>query len=288
MMTGIAAVNPNDQAVLAEREGALRAWLASAGSVLIGFSGGVDSTFLSCVAVEVLGADQVLCVVGRSASYPQAQWDTARAVAAQFNLPLLETDTHEMQDAEYAANPTNRCYFCKRELWSVLVPIARARGLSAVLDGTNADDLGDYRPGAVAAKELGVHSPLADVGLTKQQIRSLSASRGIPTWSQPSSPCLSSRIPYHTQVTSARLQRIERAEAAVRALGVVGDMRVRFHGPLARVEIGADELEQFFTPERAAQLQRAVIAAGFERVALDLAGFRSGSLNVLAGVRADG
>jgi uncharacterized protein len=273
-----------EEALRREREQALRAWLVDAGSVLIGFSGGVDSAFLSCAAVEVLGVDRVLCVIGRSASYPESQWEMARAVAAQFNLPVHEVATHEMEDAAYAANPTNRCYFCKRELWRELVPIARERGYDTVVDGTNADDLHEHRPGAQAAKEAGVLSPLAIVGLTKEQIRALSAARGIPTLSQPSSPCLSSRIPYHTQVTSARLQRIERAEAAVRALGVAGDMRVRYHGALARVELAAGEIDQFLQPERSAELRRAVLGAGFERVALDLVGFRSGSLNVLAGV----
>lgn len=277
-------LDTHETATLRERERALKTWLVDARSVLIGFSGGVDSTFLSCVAVEVLGSSRVLCVVGRSASYPASQWEMARNVAAQFSLPLVEVDTDEMNDASYAANPTNRCYFCKRELWSRLVPIAGERRLEKVCDGTNADDLSDYRPGATAANEAGVLSPLGIVGLTKQQIRVLSAERGLPTWSQPSSPCLSSRIPYHTQVTSARLQRIERAEAAVRGLGVRGDMRVRFHGTLARVELNANEIDRFLEPTLASQLRDAVLSAGFQRVAIDLASFRSGSLNVLAGV----
>jgi hypothetical protein len=181
----------------------------------------------------------------------------------------------------------NRCYFCKSELWDRLVPLAQERGLAVVVDGTNADDTRDHRPGAAAARERAVASPLAEVGLTKAQIRWLSQRRGIPTWSQPSSPCLSSRVPYGTAVTPARLARVERAEAALRALGVAGDLRVRFHDDLARIEIAAASLQEWLVPARAAAMVDAVRPAGFARVAIDLRGFRSGSLNVLGGVTSD-
>ena len=252
--------------------------------MLIGFSGGVDSAYLAAVAVESLGAEHTLAVIGRSASYPEAQWAMARQVADRFAIPVREVSTDEVNDPRYAANPVNRCYFCKSELWDTLVPIAIERKIAVVVDGTNADDLSDYRPGAAAAREHAVLSPLAAVGLTKADIRLLSRARGIATWSQPSSPCLSSRVPYGTAVTPARLRQIEIAEGALRALGVGGDLRVRYHDELARVELGAEELQRWLAPHRSRQLAAAVRSAGFARVAIDLRGFRSGSLNILGGV----
>jgi uncharacterized protein len=272
---------------LRDKETRLIEWLRARRSVLVGFSGGVDSAYLACVAVAVLGRNSVLAVIGKSASYPEAQWRTARDVATQFGVPVLEVDTDELADPNYAANPTNRCYFCKSELWSRLVPVARARGFACVIDGTNADDTTDYRPGARAAIEAGVESPLAQLGFTKNDIRALSRARGIPTWRQPSAPCLSSRIPYGTAVTPARLRRVEAAEAALRSLGITGDLRVRFHDDLARVELAPTELSRWLEPKAAARLRAVVLSAGFRRVALDARGFRSGSLNVLGGVATD-
>ncbi|MFI5230675.1 MAG: ATP-dependent sacrificial sulfur transferase LarE, partial [Gemmatimonadales bacterium] len=225
----------------AERERALVAWLAERRAVAVGYSGGVDSTYLAAVALDTLGADNVLAIIGVSASYPESQWTAARDVASSLGLPVLEIATDELNDPRYAANPVNRCYFCKTELWSRLVPVARARGIGVVVDGSNADDRHDYRPGAQAARELGVASPLALMSLTKADIRERSSARGLSTWRQPSSPCLSSRIPYGTPVTVARLERVERAEAALRALGIEGDLRVRHHGDLARVELSLVE-----------------------------------------------
>ena len=280
---------PNQHAEdpLREKERTLVQWLRARGSALIGFSGGVDSAYLACVAVEALGSANVLAVIGKSASYPEAQWAAARDVARRFAVPVLEVDTGELADPRYAANPTNRCYFCKSELWSRLAPLARDRGLACVVDGANADDLSDYRPGARAASEWGVLSPLAELAFTKAEIRELSRRRGLPTWRQPSAPCLSSRIPYGTAVTPARLRRVEAAEAALRSLGIEGDLRVRYHGELARVELPAGDVARWLAPDAAERLRAAVAGAGFARVALDLRGFRSGSLNVLGGVVSD-
>lgn len=270
----------------AEREASLEAWLRAQGRVAIGYSGGVDSAYLAVVARDVLGADNVLAIIGRSASYPAAQWEAARNVAAAFDVPVLELDTDELNDPRYAANPSNRCYFCKTELWSKLVPIAHSRGFDAVADGTNADDLTDYRPGAQAAKEHGVVSPLAELRFTKADIRECSRARGIPTWAQPSSPCLSSRLPYGTSVTSERLSQVEEAERSLRAMGITDDLRVRYHDELARIELTQSALLTWMEPARFAQIKSAMLDAGFVRVAIDIRGFRSGSLNVLHGVGA--
>jgi uncharacterized protein len=270
------------------KESALLDWLAARGSVLVGYSGGVDSAYLAACAVEALGASRVLAVIGRSASLPEAQWTAARQTAERIGVPVEEIDTDELADPRYASNPSNRCYFCKTELWSRLAPVARERGLAVVVDGTNASDLGGHRPGAAAAREHGVASPLAEVGLTKNEIRALSRARGLPTWAQPSAPCLASRIPSGTAVTPQRLRAVEGAEAAIRALGVTGDLRVRHHGPLARIELPPDEVDAWLAPETLGALTRAVRTAGFTRVAVDASGFRSGALNVLAGIRAGG
>ncbi len=277
------APSPTTSDVSLERERELAAWLRAHGPVLLGFSGGVDSAYLASVAAEALGPGGVLAVIGRSASYPEAQWRTAREVAALCGVPVAEVATHELDDPDYAANPSDRCFFCKRELWSRLAPMADARGMR-LIDGTNADDRADWRPGARAAGDHGVLSPLAELGFTKAEIRQLSRRRGLPTADQPSAPCLASRLPYGTPVTSARLSQVERAESALRALGVAGDLRVRHHGRVARVEMAPEQLQAWASAGRLEELREAVAAAGFARVVVDLRGFRSGSLNVLGGV----
>ena len=254
----------------------LQAILRSFGSVCIGYSGGVDSVFLATIAVETLGPSNVLAVTGRSASYPAVQRDIAIDCSRDFGIPHLEIETDELSDPNYAANPTNRCYFCKSELWTQLRRVADERGLRVVLDGSNADDAHDYRPGMQAAKEREVRSPLLEAGLTKDDIRALSHDIGLPTWDQPSSPCLSSRLPYGMAVTPQRLREVEAAEVGMRALGF-RDFRVRHHGDAARIELPQSELQA--AAQRAAEIDGVVRDAGFDRVLLDVDGYRRGALN---------
>ncbi|HTE45660.1 MAG TPA: ATP-dependent sacrificial sulfur transferase LarE [Gemmatimonadaceae bacterium] len=264
------------------KEARLVEWLRAQGSIAIGYSGGVDSTYLAAVAVATLGADHVVAIVGRSASYPASQWTMARRVARQIGLAIVEIDTDELNDPRYAANPTNRCYFCKTELWTRLVPVAHERGVTVVADGSNADDAHDFRPGTRAGQEHGVVSPLAMFTLTKSEIRERSRHHGLPTWEQPSSPCLSSRIPYGTPVTVGRLKRVERAEAALRRLGIQGDLRVRHFGEVARVELNRAELPRWSASPMRERLEAAVMQSGYARAEIDPDGFRSGALNQLA------
>jgi uncharacterized protein len=266
----------------AAKEARLVDWLVSRGSIAIGFSGGVDSAYLAAVAVEALGRESVVGVIGRSASYPESQWTSAKAVADRIGLEVVEIDTDELNDPRYSANPTNRCYFCKSELWSRVIPVAQARGIETVADGTNADDLTGHRPGALAAKEQGVLSPLATLEFTKAEIRDRSRARGLPTWSQPSSPCLSSRIPYGTPVTVGRLRRVEEAESALRALGVTGDLRVRHFGAKARVEMSRQELGRWSGDVARRRVEEALTAVGYDEIEIDQRGFRSGALNELS------
>jgi len=259
---------------------ALEAHLARLGRVLLGYSGGVDSSLLAVAATRALGPERFLAVIGLSPSYPAEQRRTALAVAREFGVPLLELETRELEDPRYAANPTNRCYFCKAELWGRLLPLARERGFDTVIDGTNADDLGEHRPGLQAAAEREVRSPLAELGWTKSMVRGAARALDIPIWDAPASPCLASRIKYGLAVTSERLRQVEDGEAFLRRLGVTGNLRVRHLGPTARVEV---EPEQFpLVDRRWDAVVRAFRTLGFTCVERDPAGYRRGSLLPLA------
>jgi uncharacterized protein len=255
----------------------LDARLASLGSVLVAYSGGVDSAFLAITAARVLGA-RSLCVTADSPSYPDRHRDIALDTARAFALPHEVIRTAEIERAEYRANPANRCYFCKHELYTHLTDIARARGFAAVVDGSNADDRGDYRPGRQAAREFGVLSPLDEAGLTKAEIRELAKRAGLATWDEPASACLSSRIPYHSEVTPEKLRVIEAAERVLRALGF-RVFRVRHHDTIARIEVGRDEIARALEPSVADQIDRELRALGYAHVTVDLRGYRLGSLN---------
>jgi uncharacterized protein len=260
----------------AAKEQALRDALASLDSVVVAYSGGVDSAYLAYIASRTLG-ERAVAVTADSPSYPERHRALAIRIAKDFGLRHEIIKTAELDNPEYRANPANRCYFCKHELYTHLSRIAADRH-AVVVDGNNADDRGDYRPGRQAAREFGVRSPLDEVNLTKDEIRELSHRAGLPTWDEPASACLSSRIPYHTEVTDEKLRMIEHAEQAVRALGF-RVFRVRHHDDLARVEIARDEMPRALEPETAAAIVRELKAAGYRYVTLDLQGYRLGSLN---------
>ena len=245
-------------------------------SALLGFSGGVDSALLAVVLRRELGRDRVLAAVGRSASLPTAQRDQAVMLAREFDVPLVEVETRELDDPNYLANPTNRCFFCKTELWSRLGTLAQERGLAVVCDGTNADDLHDHRPGHAAGVGAGVRSPLAEAGLTKADVRVAARELGLPNWDAPAAPCLSSRVQYGLHITPLRLQQVEAGEAYLRRLGVRGDLRVRHLGDLARVEVEPEWIP--WVEARLEGLRARLQALGFDRVELDPRGYRRGAL----------
>ena len=261
---------------MTDKDRALRGHLSALGSVVVAYSGGVDSAYLACVAHQTLGA-RALAVTADSPSYPERHRQMAIALAERFQFAHLIIKTDELERPEYRANPTNRCFFCKNELYTHLSRIATERD-AIVVDGNNADDRGDYRPGRQAAREFGVRSPLDEVDLTKAEIRMLAQEAGLPTWDEPASACLSSRIPYHSEVTDDKLRMIERGETALRALGF-RVCRVRHHDEAARIEIGRDELPRALESEMESAIVRELKAVGYKDVTIDPRGYRTGSLN---------
>ena len=256
--------------------GALRAAVRAYPSALLGYSGGVDSALLAVVLRQELGRDRMLAAVGRSPSLPGAQWEAAHRIAQQFDVPTVEIDTHELDDPNYLANPTDRCFFCKTELWARLGAFARSHGFSVVCDGTNADDLGEHRPGLRAGLRAGVRSPLAEVGFTKAAVRTAARGLGLPNWDAPAAPCLSSRVRYGIGITPQRLRQVEEAEAFLRALGVRGDLRVRHLGDAARVEVESEWIS--WIEARRDAITARLEALGFARVDVDPRGYRRGGL----------
>jgi uncharacterized protein len=259
-----------------ERLRELEAIVAPYGSALVAFSGGVDSSLALAVAARALPKGRVLAVTSNNETYLPSELNLARQFADSLGVDHLVVNTRELDDPNYASNPTNRCYFCKSTLYSDLSRIAAERGYGCVVDGANADDEGDYRPGRKAAKELGVVSPLSVAGVGKAEVRELAKHLGLPSWDKPALACLSSRFPYGQEITPEKLSQVARAEEYLRARGF-RQVRVRHHGEIARLEVGPEEMERAFAlrEEISAELKE----AGFLYVALDLSGYESGSLN---------
>jgi uncharacterized protein len=245
-------------------------------SVVVAFSAGVDSTYLLALATQTLGSGKVVAAMGISPSLAQREREAGRQLAEQIGVELVQVETGELDNLDYAANPTNRCFHCKKDLFVRLNELARTRGFAAVVSGANADDTGDFRPGLQAGRELGVRNPLMDAGLTKSEIRKASRAMGLPTWDKPAMACLASRIPYGQAITAEGLGRVEHAEDALKDLGFV-QVRVRDHQGVARIEVPQSELDKALCSRQA--IVELLSQIGYNYITLDLQGFRSGAMN---------
>jgi pyridinium-3,5-biscarboxylic acid mononucleotide sulfurtransferase len=269
-------MNPVATESLHERLAELERILAPHGSALVAFSGGVDSSLALAVAARALPKEKVLAVTSNNETYLPSELDLAREFADSLGVEHLVVDTRELDNPNYASNPTNRCYFCKSTLYTDLANLAAEKGYACVVDGANKDDEGDYRPGRRAARELGVVSVLSEAGMTKAEVRELAKHLELPTWDKPALACLSSRFPYGQEITPEKLSQVARAEEYLRREGFL-QVRVRHHGEIARLEVGPEELERAFAMRE--EISAELLDAGFLYVTLDLAGYKAGSLN---------